>query len=182
MSVGPGKFVADNGTAESAAAAARYAGKIWLRDDSGPYGAAAGPVDPIKARRNKGTWFRPSNETAGLPGFSAVCWYSGRALYDDHLAASGTPLGLIVAAVGGSPIEYWMPPMPGSAPPGYFKNPCETDYPQCDTGKNDTDFYHEYIHKLVPYTLGGVIWVQLCPELAVAAPPLSSLLAVALIL
>jgi hypothetical protein len=66
-----------------------------------------------------------------------------------------------VAAVGGSPIEYWMPPMPGSSPPGYFQNPCELDDPQCDNGKNDTTFYTEYIHKLVPYTLGGVIWGEM---------------------
>jgi hypothetical protein len=158
MAVGPGKFVADNGTAESAASA-RYTGKISLRDDSGPYGAPPGPVDPSMARRNRGTWFAPSNSS--LPSFSAVCWYSGRALHDDHLAASGTPLGLIVAAVGGSPIEYWMPPMPGSSPPGYFQNPCELDDPQCDNGKNDTTFYTEYIHKLVPYTLGGVIWGEM---------------------
>ena len=140
MNVGPGKFVADNGTAESAASE-RYNGKISLRLDSGPYGVAPGPVDKSEARRNRGTWYSPSNAT--LPSFSAVCWYSGRALYDNHLEATDTPLGLIVAAVGGSPIEYWMPPMPESEPPGYFNNPCETDYPQCDTGKNDTAFYHE---------------------------------------
>ncbi len=140
MNVGPGKFVADNGTAESAASE-RYAGKISLRLDSGPYGMRPGPVDKSEARRNRGTWYSPSN--ASLPSFSAICWYSGRALYDDHLEASDTPLGLIVAAVGGSPIEYWMPPMPESEPPGYFQNPCETDYPQCDNGKNDTEFYHE---------------------------------------
>jgi hypothetical protein len=157
MGVGPGKFVADNGTAESAASA-RYAGKIFLRSDSGHYGAPPGPVDPALAQNRRGTWYEPSN--ASLPGFSAACWYSGRALFDDRLAASETPLGLIVAAVGGSPIEYWMPPMPGSEPPGYFNNPCETDYPQCDNGKNDTQFYTEYIHKLVPYTLGGVLWDQ----------------------
>ena len=163
MAVGPGKFVADNGTAESAASA-RYAGKIFLRADSGHYGEPPGPGDPGQAARQaagprpRGTWFAPSNTT--LPDFSAVCWYSGRSLYDRALAASGTPLGLIVAAVGGSPIEYWLPPMPGASPPGYFQNPCEDDYPQCDNGKNDTEFYTEYIEKLVPYTLGGVIWDQ----------------------
>ena len=159
MAVGPGKFVADNGTAESAASA-RYAGKIFLRADSGHYGDPPGPGDPGQAARQatgprpRGTWFAPSNTT--LPDFSAVCWYSGRSLYDRALAASGTPLGLIVAAVGGSPIEYWLPPMPGASPPGYFQNPCEDDYPQCDNGKNDTEFYREYIEKLVPYTLGAV--------------------------
>ena len=87
------------------------------------------------------------------------------------LAQSDTPLGLIVAAVGGSPIEYWIPPMPdgGSGPPGNYRNPCELDSPQCDNKMNDTSFFSEYIEKLLPYTIGGLIWDQAerdvkCPQ------------------
>ena len=37
-----------------------------------------------------------------------MCWYSGKALFER--LGGQTPVGLIMAAVGGSPIEYWLPP------------------------------------------------------------------------
>ena len=95
-------FSADNGTAENAAAW-RFTGKIFLRIDNGPYSNWDG-----SGGRRTTYWTDVDNTTLGA--FSAVCWYSGKALYQMALAATDTPLGLIVGAVGGSPIEYWIPP------------------------------------------------------------------------
>lgn len=50
----------------------------------------------------EGTWRVCSPATAG--GFSAVGYYFGRRLH----AELGVPIGLIQAAVGGSPVESWM--------------------------------------------------------------------------
>lgn len=162
-------FSADNGTAENAAAG-RYTGKIFLRIDNGPYSNWNG-----SGGHRTTYWTDVNNKTLGA--FSAVCWYSGKHLYDMSLAASNTPLGLIVAAVGGSPIEYWIPPIDPTDP---LKNPCEIDKPQCDDsgGKIDSVFFEEYIRKIVPYTIGAVLWDQAerdvkCPKSLAAYPCLT---------
>jgi len=79
-----------------------------------------------------------------------VCWYTGRDLFD---AMGGkVPVGLIEAAVGGSPIEYWISPEAIAA--------CEVDQPQCDSNKEDSVFYHEQIVPNFPFALGAVVWDQ----------------------
>lgn len=132
MPVGPNKnsgFNADNATAESAASG-RYNGKIWLM------------------KPNKGGWFAPSPKA--LQTFSAICWYTGKILSEYH--HGNVPIGLIEAAVGGSPIEYWIPSDTIHA--------CETDIPVCDDHLSDSVFYEEFIQPLQPYTIGSVIWDQ----------------------
>lgn len=108
-------FAADNGTTESAASA-RYTGKIWIREDTND--TYMGP---------KNVWRPVSPGT--IVGFSAVCWYSGKALFEAAMARNaGTPvpLGLIAATWGATPIEYWLPQTKPSNP---NVNPCELDEP-----------------------------------------------------
>ena len=50
-------------------------------------------------------WAAPSSKS--LPGFSAVCWYFGKALADDPLL-DGVPIGLAGTFVGGTFIEQWI--------------------------------------------------------------------------
>ena len=64
-----------------------------------------------------------------LGSFSAACWYAGKRLYESRLQQTDTPLGLLLAAVGGSPIEYWVPPVD---PHDVNKNPCYEDRPQAE--------------------------------------------------
>jgi sialate O-acetylesterase len=55
-------------------------------------------------------WSLPSPQSIGGPPgtyMSAVCWLYGRQI---HQALGGRPIGLIATSVGGTPIEYWMPP------------------------------------------------------------------------
>ena len=67
-------------------------------------------------------------------------------------------VGAIVGAIGGSPIEFWLPP-------GHVNNSlCGVDTPACDDGgKNkytDSDFFERMIKPFMPYTLGTVLWDQ----------------------
>lgn len=62
------------------------------------------------------------------------------------------PVGLLEAAVGGSPIEYWL------SAESIAK--CETDQPQCDDQMPDSSFYDDQIVSLQPYSLGAIIWDQ----------------------
>jgi sialate O-acetylesterase len=50
-------------------------------------------------------WLDVTPKTLG-GGFSALCWYAGKHLYDR--LGGRAPVGLIIAAIGGSPIEYWV--------------------------------------------------------------------------
>lgn len=93
-------FHADNGTAESAAAG-RYTGKIRLKAMSGRPTQRPG-VTPTNATH----WFDTTPES--LPYFSAVCWYTGRYMFE-HMKGK-VPVGLILGANGGTAIEVFMPP------------------------------------------------------------------------
>ena len=83
-----------------------------------------------------------------LHGFSAVCWYTGKSLFE-RLGAK-VPVGLLSASVGGSPIEAWI---------------AEASVQQCGAAKPTCDvrgpvtlggFYASYVEPCAPYTLG--IW------------------------
>lgn len=144
-------FAADNGTAESAASG-RFTGKIWYREDTND--TYVGP---------KRVW-RPVSP-ATLPGFSAVCWYAGKSLFEQAARDAGTevPLGLIASTWGATPIEYWLPQTDPSDPD---KNTCEVDEPQCvprfPTRGNvsDSAFFDQYVRPLAPYTVSALIWDQ----------------------
>jgi hypothetical protein len=54
---------------------------------------------------NKTHWYDVT--PTELPYFSAVCWYTGKALYER--TGSTVPIGLIMGANGGTAIEMFMP-------------------------------------------------------------------------
>merc|ERR1712190_30895 len=89
----PGAFQADNGTAE-AAAADRYTGSIWLWKQ---------PQSRFNVPK---AWTPVSSTFLAKDSFSAVCWYTGKSHFERMGGA--VPVGLIEAAVGGSPIEFWL--------------------------------------------------------------------------
>lgn len=148
-----GGFAANNGT-EEIAAASRFSDKIWLATVQGRKpdwnGTGCNQFSAPTCRNNL-TWNRVTPDNLGH--FSAVCWYTGRALYE-RLGGS-TPIGLIKGSVGGSPIEFWLPP-------GHVNNSiCGVDDPPCDQKKySDSDFFNFYIKPFAPYTLGAVVWDQ----------------------
>jgi sialate O-acetylesterase len=163
-----GGFSAFNGTAE-ANAAGRYTGKLMImslqtpfpKPTSPPWNGTACPYNDGKpvpgCTLDRPQWNKVSPGPNGtLHGFSAVCWYTGKSLFEQ--LGGRTPVGLIAGSVGGSPIEFWLPE-------GSVNNSvCGRDDPPCDTGgaKNLTDsgFYKKLILPFAPYTLGSVVWDQ----------------------
>ena len=67
-----------------------------------------------------------------------------------------TPIGLMVTAVGGSPIEYWLPPEDGKI----NENSCERDIPQCDNKYNDSFFFTDIVQQFTNARFGALIWDQ----------------------
>lgn len=141
-----GGFSAYNGTAE-AAAAGRYTDRIKLRTLQPPF------PRPTLAPWNYSAW----NDVLPGPngtvhGFSAVCWYTGKFMYER--LGERVPVGLMVGSVGGSPIEAWISNASIAA--------CGGDSPSCDNHGRvyDGAFYDQLIAPFEPYTLGTVVWDQ----------------------
>jgi hypothetical protein len=130
-----GGFQADDGAAE-VARSSKYTGSIWLWRQT--------------QNQKQDSWAEASPTALEKPGFSAVCWYTGKNYYES--LGGKIPVGLIEAAVGGSPIEYWL------SSESIAK--CETDEPQCDDKMPDSTFYDDQIVGLQPYTFGAIVWDQ----------------------
>jgi hypothetical protein len=152
-------FAAQNGTAE-VAAAGRYTGKIVVASVQGL--AHNGTYCPYPWTNH--SCVSQPEWNAVVPGkrgtiakFSAICWYTGVALFES--LRGQVPVGLISGAVGGSPIEFWLPP-------GHVNNTghCGIDAPPCDHGGpheyRDSDFWSQLIRPFAPYTIGSVVWDQ----------------------
>ena len=87
-----------------------------------------------------------------------ACWsrYTGKSLFEQ--LDGKVPVGLLCGAVGGSPIEFWLPK-------GHVNNSiCGADVPPCDPGGpnnyTDSEFFERLIAFFQPYTLGSVVWDQ----------------------
>jgi len=93
-----------------------------------PSGSADSPQKDVGAA----SWSRISGKSAGESGwggFSATCWYAGRALWES-LGSGVVPIGLIEASVGGTAIRQWSPmealaacPQPYNSPKPYGTGP-----------------------------------------------------------
>ena len=137
--------------ADSGRRAGSFTGLIWFREDTND--TYIGP---------KTVW-RPVTPSS-IVGFSAVCWYAGKYLFEAALARSGAPvpLGLIAATWGATPIEYWLPPT--ASDPDV--NPCFADEPQCVPvfplrgNTSDSSFFEEFVRPLAPYTVQALVWDQ----------------------
>ncbi|MEI8309371.1 MAG: sialate O-acetylesterase [Verrucomicrobiota bacterium] len=87
---------------KTAEAAAPVASDPLLRVFTLPRQASATPEEKMSVRKFQSKpWIRTLPETAS--GFSAVAYYFGKAIRE----ATGQPVGMIVAAVGGTEIDTW---------------------------------------------------------------------------
>ncbi|XP_032565564.1 sialate O-acetylesterase isoform X1 [Chiroxiphia lanceolata] len=104
-------------------------------------------------------WSIPTAENLGhgnFTYFSAVCWLLGRSLYE----ALGSPVGLVEAAWGGTPIEAWssrqalqacgLPEDMGSTSPHWHLSGPQTP----------SVLWNAMIHPLLNMTLRGIAWYQ----------------------
>lgn len=144
LNVGPGHFDADNGTAESLASSA-FTGKISL----------------LSSFRME--WQNVSNAT--LPAFSAVCWYTGKAYYQTHMADGKEPLGLMLGPVSGTPIEYWVRDEADVAGCGNITGRCWNATKVKDHFGRWTGLSHLYNNLIKPFVTAGlgisaIIWDQ----------------------
>ena len=129
-------------------------------------GAASVPLDNLR-----GKWTVCSPATVG--NFSGAGYYFGR----DIQRALDQPVGLILSAVGGTPIHAWIPLDSLNAEPStqcfeqkykaYFALPAEQRPKARGTWiygakleKGPARLYHGMIHPLVPVSLRGILWYQ----------------------
>ena len=84
---------------------------------------------------------------------SATAFYFARKIYQEN---HGTiPVGLMLAAFGGSPIDLWL------APEGLVGIPVlDPLWREPALTPEVFDFYHRFVQPLVPYGIKGAIWYQ----------------------
>lgn len=154
LTVGTGPFVAgrsaplygfhaDNGTAESMASK-KYTGKIQLKAMCGRPTQRPG-ISP----KERTFWFPTKSDT--LPYFSAVCWYTGKAVFEQ--LGGKVPIGLIQGANGGTAIEVFMP---ASSVAG-----CERPVTACHQNISKYgNLYDVIIGQLGRYRVSALLWDQ----------------------
>ncbi len=120
---------------------------------------------PEPTRELSGSWSVCSPES--VPGFSAVAYFFGRALF----RRLQVPIGLIQTAWGGTPAESWtarswletdpdLSPMLARIPaPGQTVKPNDPSKPAWD-GWTPTGLYNGMIAPIVRYSIAGAIWYQ----------------------
>jgi hypothetical protein len=134
-------FHATNGKSE-AAAASDYVGKVFLN---------VRPPDEDHSTARFNTWVDVSPDE--VFDFSALCWYTGKNLYNN--LGGSLPVGLVHGSAGGSTIEFWLPPGEEDA--------CEREAPLSCTNEHhraDSTRFQEFIEPLMPYTIGALLWDQ----------------------
>ena len=103
----------------------------------------AGVRADMPAASVRGQWSHSSPDS--VKDFSAVAWYFGRALQ----SSLRVPVGLILAAWGGSPIRSWMN---DAAAPDVMR--------AAGLDSKPFELYNGMIAPLMPYAIRGVIWYQ----------------------
>ena len=102
--------------------------------------------DLLRFSGNSGGWVKVTPETAGR--CSGVAYYFGKELRK-HVK---TPIGLLVRAVGGTPIESWTPPATNEASRKRFKLP--------EGWSGGERNWRANIVPVVGYAVRGAIWYQ----------------------
>lgn len=148
MQVGPSVrgFDADNATAENAASV-RYTGRISLHSRDSRWTDAKG-VSP-----NSTVWYAVDPIT--IKNFSAVCWLSGRILFDSlnpqGSKAQEVPVGLAMNAIGAHPVESWLGPDQLAA--CGITTPCSDHMPM-------SKIWASTIIPMQPFTFGTMLYDQ----------------------
>jgi sialate O-acetylesterase len=94
------------------------------------------------------TWTLANRKSANM--FSGVCYLFGARLQEELQI----PIGLIAAAVGGTPIQTWLPVDRAE------KNLPTRDALSVDKAIGQSQLFHSMIHPLTSYPIRGVAWYQ----------------------
>lgn len=152
MELGLGRL--DNGTEEVAAAGA-YTGRISLLTLLAPRRT----FPPWNGSSEAPQWNAVSPGVNGtVENFSGLCFLTGRAI----LEAVDAPVGLVYGAVGGTPIEAWLPD-------SVLGPVCPVDTPPCG-GAADSALYNELIAPFTPYSLSLALFDQAERDVRCFAP------------
>ena len=134
----------DNGTAEIAAST-QYP-NIFLYTQSGVKPVPLASEPQLSASKfETGDWLQASPAT--VANYSAVCYEMARQLVDRRLTKD-CPVGLVWTAVGGTPVQLWMPPESFAAP-GCDQTPNAT--------LKDSSLFNSIIAPLANYSHRGVM-------------------------
>merc|ERR1711971_196352 len=90
-----------------------------------------------------------------VANFSAICWYTGKAIYDYHKGS--VPVGLIEGENGGTVIERFI------TNHSIAKCGAQTGPSNCTGGQDwgpDQGFYDKIVGGLTPFKVGAIIWDQ----------------------
>eukprot|EP01043_Picozoa_sp_COSAG02_P062419 COSAG02_NODE_8607_length_2507_cov_2.730066_1_plen_606_part_10 len=143
----------DNGTAEIAASTQYPNIFLWTQAGVRPVplsdlsSAEASPLAST-SQFHTGSWLQASPAT--VANYSAVCYEMARQLVDRRLTKS-SPVGLVWTAVGGTPVQLWMP-HESFAAPGCDQTP--------NTTLKDSSLFNSIIAPLANYSHRGVVWYQ----------------------
>jgi sialate O-acetylesterase len=96
------------------------------------------------------TWEPANPKSANL--FSGVCYLFGARLHEEMRV----PIGLIGAAVGGTPIEAWLPHDGAEN----TRTPQDESAPHVDKVTGRSQLFRSMILPLTPYPIRGVAWYQ----------------------
>jgi sialate O-acetylesterase len=96
-------------------------------------------------------WHACAPETIDRLGFSAAAYFFGREIH----RRQGVPVGLVVASVGGTRLEQWMPPDALAAPPEPAAGP-ERRIDGAQTG----GLHRSMVAPLLPFAVRGFLWYQ----------------------
>lgn len=100
----------------------------------------------------EGTWQPCTPEV--MSQSSAVAYFFSRRLYE----TLKVPIGIIVAAWGGTPAEVWVPKGAIENSQAIIENRPTVTYPWWPV--EDAKLYNQMIHPLIPFRIAGTIWYQ----------------------
>jgi sialate O-acetylesterase len=143
----------DNGTAEIAASTEYPNIFLWTQAGVRPVPlsdstSGAEVLQHVSDQFETGSWLQASPAT--VANYSAVCYETARQLVDRRLTKH-TPVGLVWTAVGGTPVQLWMP-HETFATPGCDQTPNAT--------LKDSSLFNNIIAPLANYSHRGVVWFQ----------------------
>lgn len=151
-----------NASSEEQDASDHWGGAAYIMQVGGATSQGPEPLEDFPIRPSI-PWSVADNTT--LPGFSATCWYTAKAILEQRAAspfpdAWAVPLGLIASSWGGTPIRAWASPAVWGSCEGLYPYP-----PSLPVGPSPSAPSTLHNAMLAPLAVGpmrvsSVVWFQ----------------------